>query len=199
MAADLRKVVLLGDGGVGKSALAISLTQNYFVTDYDPTIENSYRKQLDFGESVQMIDILDTAGQEDYSAMRDQYINSGDGFLLVYSVASKLSFQAVRDFHARILRVRDAKSWPCVIAANKCDLPANKREVTKEEGVALAAQLGSPFFETSAKDRINVEESFKALVQEISRMRGGPVLGEKSKSSKDLADSGKKKSKCIIL
>ena len=63
--------------------------------DYDPTIENSYRKQITLDNEVLVLDILDTAGQEEYSVMRAQYIRSGAGFLLVYSVGSKDTFQAL--------------------------------------------------------------------------------------------------------
>ena len=66
------KLVVVGGGGVGKSALTIQLIQNHFVDEYDPTIEDSYRKQVTIDEEVCLLDILDTAGQEEYSAMRDQ-------------------------------------------------------------------------------------------------------------------------------
>ena len=66
------KLVVVGGGGVGKSALTIQLIQNHFVDEYDPTIEDSYRKQVTIDEETCLLDILDTAGQEEYSAMRDQ-------------------------------------------------------------------------------------------------------------------------------
>ena len=66
------KVVVVGGGGVGKSALTCQLVQNHFIADYDPTIEDSYRKQVTIDEETCLLEILDTAGQEEYSAMRDQ-------------------------------------------------------------------------------------------------------------------------------
>lgn len=66
------KLVIVGGGGVGKSALTIQLIQNHFIDEYDPTIEDSYRKQVTIDEETCLLDILDTAGQEEYSAMRDQ-------------------------------------------------------------------------------------------------------------------------------
>ena len=68
-------------GGVGKSALTIQLIQNHFVDEYDPTIEDSYRKQVVIDGETCLLDILDTAGQEEYSAMRDQYMRTGEGKL----------------------------------------------------------------------------------------------------------------------
>ena len=73
-------------GGVGKSALTIQLIQNHFVDEYDPTIEDSYRKQVVIDGETCLLDILDTAGQEEYSAMRDQYMRTGEGFLIVFAV-----------------------------------------------------------------------------------------------------------------
>jgi len=170
----LKKVVLLGDGGVGKSALCISLCQNYFVSNYDPTIENNYRKAVEDPTNgvVHMIDILDTAGQEDYAVMRDQYISSGDGFLLVYSVAARSTLQTVSLLYKRILRVRDVDHYPVVILGNKCDMPPERRELSKEDGEAVAREFNAGFFETSAKDHINVEQSFVAIARAIDKARG---------------------------
>ena len=64
-------------------------SQSYFVTDYDPTIEDSYTKQCVIDNKVAKLDILDTAGQEEFSAMREQYMRTGEGFLLVFSVTDK--------------------------------------------------------------------------------------------------------------
>lgn len=113
------KLVVVGAGGVGKSALTIQLIQNHFVDEYDPTIEDSYRKQVRLDCKIELrfsrliniqyiitsifqvvidgetclLDILDTAGQEEYSAMRDQYMRTGEGFLLVFAVNSAKSFE----------------------------------------------------------------------------------------------------------
>ena len=76
------KLVVVGAGGVGKSALTIQLIQNQFMEEYDPTIEDSYRKQVVVDKEACYLDILDTAGQEEYSAMKDQYMRTGEGFLI---------------------------------------------------------------------------------------------------------------------
>jgi len=164
----LYKLVILGEGGVGKSALTIQLTQNHFITEYDPTIENSYRKQVNIDDETCMLDILDTAGQEEYSAMRDQYIRSGQGFIIVYSITSKPSFENLTAFHDQILRVKDEDSFPVVILGNKCDLEKD-REVSTMEGKSFADSIGAPFYETSAKNRINVEEGFYQLVRQVRK------------------------------
>ncbi|KAF7317868.1 Ras-like protein [Mycena kentingensis (nom. inval.)] len=161
------KLVVVGGGGVGKSALTIQFIQSHFV-EYDPTIEDSYRKQCVIDEEVALLDVLDTAGQEEYGAMREQYMRSGEGFLLVYSITSRDSFEEISTFHQQILRVKDVDSFPVIVVANKCDLEY-ERQVGMNEGRDLAKHFGCKFIETSAKQRINVDEAFTNLVREIRK------------------------------
>lgn len=162
------KLVVVGGGGVGKSCLTIQLIQSHFVDEYDPTIEDSYRKQCVIDDEVALLDVLDTAGQEEYSAMREQYMRTGEGFLLVYSITSKQSFDEIRTFQQQILRVKDKDYFPMVVVGNKCDLDG-EREVTRQEGENLAKLFGCKFIETSAKSRINVDKAFYDIVREIRR------------------------------
>lgn len=106
------KLVVVGGGGVGKSALTIQFIQSHFVQDYDPTIEDSYKKQCVIDDKVAHLDILDTAGQEEFSAMREQYMRTGEGFLLVFSLTDRGSFDEVSHFHTQILRVKDCEEFP---------------------------------------------------------------------------------------
>jgi GTPase KRas protein len=82
------KLVVLGGGGVGKSALTIRLVTDNFLDEYDPTIEDSYRKQVMIDDETALLDILDTAGQEEFSSMQDQWMRDGQGFLLVYNIVA---------------------------------------------------------------------------------------------------------------
>jgi len=172
----LYKLVLVGIGGVGKSCLTIQFISQRFVEDYDPTLEDSYRKQVTVDSEECLLDIFDTAGQEDFSAVRDQYMRSGDGFLCVYSVIYAVSFNEVKPLYEHILRVKDCEKVPFVLVGNKSDL-ADMREVTTEQGLQLAASLDCKLLESSAKTRTNVVESFHELVREIKKMR----TAEKSK------------------
>lgn len=160
------KIVVVGGGGVGKSALTIQLIQSHFVDEYDPTIEDSYRKQCTVDNEQAVLDILDTAGQEEYSAMREQYMRTGEGFLLVYAINSKNSLDELQVFYEQIQRVKDSETVPVLVVGNKSDLES-ERQVSYEEGLAFARSLNCPFLETSAKQRINVEEAFYGLVRNI--------------------------------
>jgi len=177
------KLVIVGGGGVGKSALTIQLIQNHFIDEYDPTIEDSYRKQVTIDEETCLLDILDTAGQEEYSAMRDQYMRTGQGFLCVYSITAKSTFDEITSFREQILRVKDKDKVPMILVGNKCDLE-HERQVTTMEGQELSRNFGCPFLETSAKSRVNVEESFYQLVREIRKEVKGSSDGPSGKKTK---------------
>lgn len=158
------KLVVVGGGGVGKSALTIQLVQSHFVDEYDPTIEDSYRKQCMVDDQPALLDVLDTAGQEEYLAMREQYMRTGEGFLLVYLINLRHSLEELHSFYEQILRVKDADQVPVIVVGNKCDLEL-ERQISYEEGLLVANAFGCHFLEASAKQRINVEESFHALVR----------------------------------
>ncbi|OCT92566.1 hypothetical protein XELAEV_18015622mg, partial [Xenopus laevis] len=132
------KLVVVGAGGVGKSDLTIQLIQNHFVDEYDPTIEDSNRKQVVIDAETCLLDILDTAGQEEYSAMRDLYMRTGEGFLCVFAINE---------------------------TKNKCNLPS--RTMDTKQTKDLSRSSGIPFIETSAKIRQRVEDAFYTLVREI--------------------------------
>uniref|UniRef100_A0A671QYM8 Ras-related protein Rap-1b n=1 Tax=Sinocyclocheilus anshuiensis TaxID=1608454 RepID=A0A671QYM8_9TELE len=172
------KLVVLGSGGVGKSALTVQFVQGIFVEKYDPTIEDSYRKQVEVDGQQCMLEILDTAGTEQFTAMRDLYMKNGQGFALVYSITAQSTFNDLQDLREQILRVKDTED------VNLED----EREVGKEQGQNLARQWNScAFLESSAKSKINVLDIFYDLVRQINRKT--PV--EKKKA--------KKKSNCILL
>ncbi|KAF2157917.1 hypothetical protein K461DRAFT_212176, partial [Myriangium duriaei CBS 260.36] len=180
----LHKLVVLGDGGVGKTALTIQLCLNHFVETYDPTIEDSYRKQVQIDGQSCMLEVLDTAGQEDYVSLRDQWIRDGDGFVLVYAISSRASFQQLKSFYNQIRRVKEASGSPTfpsspggtpglspiMLVGNKCDR-VTEREVTTQEGSALARELGCDFIEASAKNCVNVEKAFYDVVRQLRRQR----------------------------
>eukprot|EP00808_Paulinella_micropora_P015039 g65043.t1 len=163
------KLVVLGAGGVGKSALTIRLVTDNFLDEYDPTIEDSYRKQVTIDDQSALLDILDTAGQEEFSSMQDQWMRDGRGFLIVYNITSAPSFDEVNLIYEKILRTKEIDSVPVVLAGNKADLK-DQRQVKYDDGQALAKQWACPFFETSAKIKLNNEACFFELVRQIRKL-----------------------------
>lgn len=131
------KIVVLGSGGVGKSALTVQFVQGIFVEKYDPTIEDSYRKQVEVDGQQCMLEILDTAGtvifqfvffyfeqisrisavlQEQFTAMRDLYMKNGQGFVLVYSITAQSTFNDLQDLREQILRVKVIEHFFCLLS-----------------------------------------------------------------------------------
>ncbi|KAI9498461.1 ras related protein 1b [Zychaea mexicana] len=180
------KLVVLGSGGVGKSALTVQFVQSIFVEKYDPTIEDSYRKQVEVDGQQCMLEILDTAGTEQFTAMRDLYMKSGQGFLLVFSITSMVTLTDLQELREQIMRVKDSDNVPMVLVGNKCDLE-EERMVSREQGMMLSQEWGGkPFYETSAMYKINVDEVFFDLVRQINRQMPS-------------REKQKKKLKCLVL
>ncbi|KAF2819476.1 ras-domain-containing protein [Ophiobolus disseminans] len=137
-----------------------------------------------------MLEVLDTAGQEEYIALRDQWIRDGEGFVLVYSISSRSSFARIQRFHSQIQRVKETAmagsptypgspmsastpmfgQAPVMLVGNKCDR-VTEREVSTQEGQALAKDLGCDFVEASAKNCVNVEKAFFDVVRQLRRQR----------------------------
>ncbi|CAL8076701.1 unnamed protein product [Calicophoron daubneyi] len=185
------KIVVVGDVGVGKSALTIQYFQHMFPEDHDPTIEDTYTQNEQIDNEWCIMDVLDTAGQEEFSVMREQYMRKGQGFIIVFSVTDPQSFQRVQRFHTQILRAQDREFYPTILAANKIDL-VQQRVISEEQGRGLAEKLKIEYMETSAKDPpVNVEKLFHDLVRII---RSQPVQPPPSHNRGD-----RKKTRCRIL
>ncbi|KAF7306636.1 Protein ras-2 [Mycena indigotica] len=224
-------VAVLGDGGVGKTALAVQFTLSCFVgkpysaytaplspltyppqrygsqcghnrairlltrllQTYDPTIEDAYRKQFIVDNRMCFVEVIDTAGQEEYATLRDQWVREGQGFILVYSIASRQTFDRLEIFRQSVRRAKRGDPI-LMLVGNKCD-KTYEREVSKEEGAALARQFGCEFIETSAKTAQNVERVFTSLVRALRQTRNvepGPMPNAGGRREKE-------KRKCVIL
>lgn len=169
----LLRVVVVGSGGVGKSALTIQFLRGKFVEDYDPTIEECYRKDMVVDGNPTTVEILDTAGQEEYVSIRDKYLRRGDGYICVYSVTYEPTIHEVEAFVERIQRIKDVENFPMVLAGNKADMEES-RVIDRDRGDELSGKIGCPFYETSAKTRQNVDEVFHQIVREILKSKATP-------------------------
>ncbi|XP_051979617.1 ras-related protein M-Ras-like isoform X2 [Xyrauchen texanus] len=132
--------------------------------------------------------------------MREQYMRTGDGFLIVFSVTDKASFEHVDRFHQLILRVKDRDCFPMVLVANKVDL-VHLRKITSEQGREMACKHNITYIETSAKDPpMNVDKAFHELVRVIRQQIPERGLKKKGKA-KWRADrpSGSQRLHCVLL
>lgn len=200
------KIVVLGTGGVGKSALSLQFVQSIFVEKYDPTIEDSYRKVVEVpsewignsagGNASLVLDIMDTAGTEQFTAMRDLYMRSGDAFLLVYAVNSMASLEALQPLQEQLARVHpDA---PSILVGNKCDLQ-EERQVSRQLATQMAERWGiSVVMETSARKNVNVGETFMKLVQVALIPKHEVIGGTKKNAKKGRTRVDDQRKKCSI-
>jgi len=182
----------MGAGGVGKSAITVQFIHDKFLERYDPTVEDSYRKSIEVDGTACTLDIMDTAGQDEYKALMDQYMKNAQGFLLVYSQTSPASLEAINKIYDSIRRVHPVE-MPMLLISNKYDLK-KEREVPREQGEDWAKSHHAGFYEVSAKLKYNVDESFIWIVRAINEWRGKhPELCPQLKGAK------KEKRRCVLF
>ena len=158
------KIAVLGQSLVGKSALTFRFINNKFPNEHDTTIEDAYSIKSKIDDIQCQLEILDTAGQDDYQTMLDTWINSCDGFILVYSIDNKESFEATKVRYERIIKLKGEQKVAIIIVGNKCDLEDN-RKVTREEVENFCSTNKIDFLEASALKVINVKETFLAVAR----------------------------------
>jgi len=184
------KVAVLGSGGVGKSCLSLRYVKSTFVDIYDPTIEDAFRHQTVIDGVTCILDILDTAGQEDMQMLRRQWIEDRDGFLLVFSIVDHTTFDDLQSFYDLISQVKEEqieRGVPLVVVGNKGDLEES-RKVSKEESLEWATKCKASYVETSAKTGLRVNDAFEELVRNFIKLE--PDVPEPTK---------KKKGLCVLL
>ena len=154
-------MMMIGSGGVGKSALTIRYVTGDFFGEYDPTIEDSYRKQIELNGKTFLLDILDAAGREQFVALSDHWLREGTVIFICFSITSRPSWKYAALYRRRLVNTRngDDTDWGAVLVATKCDLE-EYRKVSREEILESAKQWNMPVVETSAKTETNVEHVF---------------------------------------
>ncbi|KAG7708426.1 hypothetical protein KL933_001151 [Ogataea haglerorum] len=170
-----RKIALVGARAVGKSSLAVQFAEESFSDHYFPTIENQLKKQVKYKGIDYSLEIMDTAGQDEFSTLHNKLLIGVHGYMLVYSINSRQSFDMLAVVRDKILdglgisSVEDGP--PIVIVGNKSDLDF-QRQVTEAELKQLAKRFGNvPYFECSAKNNYNVHEAFGAVIDQIEDIR----------------------------
>ncbi len=196
--------VVVGGASVGKSALVVRLVQDHFFEEYDPTVADTYRKSIEVDGETTMLDILDTAGREEnnislpdsvsphlvyprfssdshpdfHDTIPDsfplQWIRDRDGFILVFSITRKSSFEEIKKFRNLILLVKNTERVPMVIVETKLDLEY-QRQIDHSVAKRYCDSVNELLVEASSKDGVGVEVVFQQLVRMIRR---GVGVGE---------------------
>ena len=174
------KLVILGKSLVGKSALTYRFINDQFPKDHDTTIEDQYKVSVVIDGLNILLEILDTAGQDDYQSMIETWINFGSGFLLVYSIDDVESFIEVKKKYEKLISIKGKEPFSCILVGNKCDLGPDVRRVSYQEAEAFAKSKDIPFLEASALTKINVKESFALvthnLLEKTQKKEGGGIM-----------------------
>nr|XP_014433033.2 GTPase RhebL1 [Pelodiscus sinensis] len=154
----------------GKTSLAHQFIDGEFLECYDPTVESTYNKMLMVGKDEFHLQLVDTAGQDEYTILPHSFSIGIHGYVLVYSVTSLRSFQVVKTLHNRLYESRGKTRMPVVLVGNKADLSMESREVNTDEGKKLADSWGAIFLESSAKENQMTRGIFTKIIEEIDRV-----------------------------
>ncbi|PQE11947.1 hypothetical protein CJF31_00000068 [Rutstroemia sp. NJR-2017a BVV2] len=177
-----RKIAIVGSRSVGKSSLTVQFVDGHFVESYYPTIENTFSKVIKYKGQEFATEIVDTAGQDEYSILNSKHFIGIHGYMLVYSVASMQSFEMVEVIKDKILNhlsplgkraaltaIQGTEWVPITIVGNKSDLRPEQRQVTVEKGKELAEKFKCAFTEASARYNENVTKSFELMIEQIEK------------------------------
>lgn len=167
-----RKVAILGFRAVGKSSLTNAFVSGTFTDGYDPTIENVHHKTIRFRRVHFATEIIDTAGMDEYSRLSRNASVGVHGYALVFSIASRQSFERIAPINDALLNaLGDAQDVPRVLVGSMQDL-THQRQVSTQDAQTLAESMRTPYLECSSKTGENVAEVFHTLMKEIERDEG---------------------------
>jgi len=194
------KLLMIGDSGVGKTCLLLRYANDSFSPTFITTIGIDFKiKNIQLDGKRIKLQIWDTAGQERFRTITTSYFRGAQGILLVYDVTDRNSFTSIRNWVAQIQMHADVNVNKILIG-NKCDVPADQRAISFEEGQNLAKEYNIHFFETSAKQDLNVEAAFVKIATDVKNRliadgSSGPSSGG-FKATGGGANTGPKKGCC---
>eukprot|EP00158_Paraphelidium_tribonemae_P010097 Partr_v1_DN3314_c0_g1_i1_m60521 putative member of RAS oncogene family len=177
MASNAIKIVLMGQGGVGKTAMVLRFTTGDFNEQYMPTIGDMYTKDIEVDGAPRHIEIDDTAGQEAYADLKKEKMSTGDGYLLVYSITDDTTFAKLDRVRDEILKAQGPQPVPIFLVGTKADL-ASDRAVSEKERLAKAKAWGCLSYEVSSKSsEAGVADVFHTMVQAVLANSADPTKG----------------------
>jgi len=191
------KLLMIGDSGVGKTCLLLRYANDSFSPTFITTIGIDFKiKNIDIDGTKIKLQIWDTAGQERFRTITTSYFRGAQGILLVYDVTDRRSFESIRNWISQIQQHADVHVNK-ILVGNKCDM-LDEKVVSTEEGEKLAKEFGMHFWECSAKNNINVDESFVGIARGVKdRLLAEGQAGPSQKPANIQLDSRKKNGGCM--
>ncbi|KAH0788524.1 small GTP-binding protein [Histomonas meleagridis] len=159
------KLLSIGGGAVGKTSLTLQWIKGEFSESYTPTIEEMFEKNVEIDGKKYDVEITDTAGQDEFASMKYRYISPSQGFLFVFSITEEKSFSELPGLYKEVTDAKETTSVPCVVAGNKADL-RDDTSIPSQKGEQMAQKFHTKYFETSAKEGLNVNETFIFLIKQ---------------------------------
>lgn len=187
------KIIVVGDGGVGKTALALRYTTKIFVETYKVTMGVDFRIKRFIVDNIQSLSLIwDTGGQERFSTIRSHYFEGAHGALIVYDITKDRSFRNVKRWFREVRKYCD--DIPFILIGNKSDLE-QLRMILPEDGEKMAQELECLFFEASAKTGENVEIIFRALNRLLLKhsQRKNPPINKNAVKNKEKHTNAKER------
>ena len=169
------RICVLGKTMVGKTCLINRFLNGKYQVEHDRTIEEQYSKYLKIKDEDCMLEITDTGGLDEYLSSLDIWINNSDGFLLVYSINDKDSFDGIKMRYENILKYKKSKKFCALVVGNKTDLEneelKEERKVNKEEVDKFCEENNLECIEVSAKNNDNINKIFQQLGENVFDMK----------------------------
>lgn len=171
----LIKLLMIGDSGVGKTCFLLRFADDNFTSSHLTTIGIDFKlKNIQIDGVGIKLQIWDTAGQERFRTITQTYYKGAMGIILAYDCTDENSFNNIKNWVQQI-KIHASDDVAKVLIGNKCDRPDKK--ISAEQGEELARELGIPFFETSAKNKVNVDETFYYIAKDIKDRRVASAPG----------------------
>eukprot|EP00112_Aurelia_sp_Birch-Aquarium-sp1_P011766 Seg2475.5 transcript_id=Seg2475.5/GoldUCD/mRNA.D3Y31 product="Ras-related protein Rap-1" protein_id=Seg2475.5/GoldUCD/D3Y31 len=190
------RICIVGSGGVGKSCVTLRFLKDEFTEYYDPTMEETYQTEMIYSGRSHEVEIVDTAGQEEFTSFLDSSLATGDAFMVLYAINSLSSWNELKTLKSKINLETESignKKVPMIVVGNKRDLE-DERISLPEDPEDFAASINVPYIETSAKTGFNVKEAFQMMLRQVALVQPDLLNRKRVHRIKD----GKAKD-CIIV
>lgn len=192
----LVKLMLIGDSGVGKTAILVRFVDNEFTPSFMTTIGIDFKiKTITVNNKKVKMQIWDTAGQERFHTITKPYYRGAMGIVMIFAVDDQQSFLNIRTWLQNI-EDNAQEDVQTMVLCNKCDIPEEDREVSKEDILNFAEENDIPCFETSAKGNKGIDEAFKKMAQEIILKMSGRHKPEANGNGVNLTPKKENPSTC---